>query len=106
MRTGRTAAGLWKDLELPQAEARVQGPLRARRKGNRQRCPFLEMLVKKEEGGPWAGGKPDQIDLWRPCGKGPQVISRLLFWMVKLGPFRSPDCLRIISFMDRIQGQI
>lgn len=105
MKTGRTAAGLWKDLELPQAEARVQGPLRARRKGNRQRCPFMEMLVKEEDGGTWAGRKPDQIDLWRPCGKGPQVISRLLFWMVKLGPFRSPDCLRIVSFMDRIQEQ-
>lgn len=49
--------------------------------------------------------KPDQINLWRPCAKVPQVISRLLSWMVKLGPFRSPDCLSIVSFVDKIQEQ-
>lgn len=39
--------------------------------------------------------KPDQINLWRPCA----------FWMVKLGPFGSPDCLSVVSFVNKIKEQ-
>lgn len=72
MKTGRTAAGLWKDLELSQAEARVQGPRRARRRGNRQRCPFLEMLVKEEDGGTWAGRNQIKLTFGVPVVRSPR----------------------------------